>query len=87
MVRSPKNPAKSSLTIIKTDPPKKHTYQQFSKIFIMMDKDNIFHPPNPPQGGKSLPFEILKWEWEEVSMMAFKQRFNSLLLQRRQQAT
>ena len=74
MSRSPKNPAKSSLTIIKTDPPKKHTYQQFSKIFIMMDKDNIFHPPNPPQGGKSLSLKWkLEWEWEEVSMMAFKQ--------------
>jgi hypothetical protein len=54
------------------------------------DDANIFHPPNPPQGGKwkhiSLPFQKWKpdWEWEEVSMMAFKQRFNSLLLQRRQ---
>jgi hypothetical protein len=40
----------------------------------MMDKDNIFHPPNPPQGGKSLSLKWkLEWEWEEVSMMAFKQ--------------
>jgi hypothetical protein len=92
----------------------KHTHQQLSKIILLMmsssskqpnlhrgrsDDDNIFHPPNPPQGGKQkqpislLPFhfqqqkwECTQWEWEEVSMMAFKQRFNSLLLQRRQQA-
>jgi hypothetical protein len=51
----------------------------------------FFTPQTPLKGGKrkqhiSLPFqELLQWEWEEVSMMAFKQRFNSLLLQRRRQ--